>query len=250
MHENWGQRLRGEDGTYGPKHLNLDFEEFDYGFIYKRIREGEENHVNWTIGRVCLWPNGFYLGEHFEWRVPIDDENMLSICWKYTRVPKEQEPYVQGRIPTWIGPVFNEDGTFITTHVMNQDFLGWASQGPIADRTREHLSHSDRGIVMIRQRFLKEIEAMEAGQDLKGIIRDPANNHRVPLPVADRDLITGSHTQAEILADPHKRFLYTTYFLQTGQPDLVRREFAEAMGWDAQEYIDLRALHAMDEAAE
>ena len=34
----------------------------------------------WTVGRVALWPNGFYLGNHFEWRVPIDDENTLSVA--------------------------------------------------------------------------------------------------------------------------------------------------------------------------
>ena len=48
------------------------------------------------------------MGEHFEWRVPIDDENTLSVTWKYTRVPKEMEPYEQKIIPTWYGPVFDE----------------------------------------------------------------------------------------------------------------------------------------------
>ena len=62
-----------------PKHLKLKFEEFEHGFIYKRVREGQsEEDRYWTVGRVALWPNGFYLGRHFEWRVPVDDENTLS----------------------------------------------------------------------------------------------------------------------------------------------------------------------------
>ena len=59
-----------------PRHLKLKFEEFEHGFVYKRVREGQsESDRNWTVGRVALWPNAFYLGSHFEWRVPVDDEN-------------------------------------------------------------------------------------------------------------------------------------------------------------------------------
>jgi 5,5'-dehydrodivanillate O-demethylase len=57
-----------------------------------RQDQSEEDDL-WTIGRVCLWPNGCWLSEHFEWRVPIDDERMLSILRCYTRVPVESEPY-------------------------------------------------------------------------------------------------------------------------------------------------------------
>jgi 5,5'-dehydrodivanillate O-demethylase len=42
MHENWGQRLRSIEGPYGPTHLKLDFEEFEYGLIYKRIKENTD----------------------------------------------------------------------------------------------------------------------------------------------------------------------------------------------------------------
>jgi 5,5'-dehydrodivanillate O-demethylase len=93
MLENWGHRLRTNKIEYGAKHLKIDFKEFEYGFTYHRIKQGsDEQDEAWQVGRVCLWPNGFFLGEHFEWRVPIDDENTLSVTWKYTRVPKEMEP--------------------------------------------------------------------------------------------------------------------------------------------------------------
>ena len=60
MHENWGQRLRGVEGPYAPSHLKLEFEEFEYGFVYKRIKQdSDETHPQWKVGRVCLWPNGF-----------------------------------------------------------------------------------------------------------------------------------------------------------------------------------------------
>ncbi len=231
MHENWGKRLRTGDTTLGPTHLKLDFDEFEHGFVYRRVKEDtDENDDAWTIGRVCLWPNGFFLGEHFEWRVPIDDENTLSVTWKYTRVPRGREPYVQQSIPTWHGPLTDAQGRWIDTHVMNQDFLAWVGQGRIADRTQERLGASDRGIVAIRRRFFEEMEAVAAGAEAKGTIRDPARNVRVPLPMMDRAQTLEGYTVEQILANPRMKLFYTTYIFQAGQPEAVQRAFSQAMG--------------------
>lgn len=237
MHENWGKRLRTGDVSHGPRHLKLDFDEFEHGFVYRRVREnGNEQDDAWTVGRVCLWPNGFFLGEHFEWRVPIDDENTLSVTWKYTRVPKGREPYVQGSIPTWHGPLRDEQGRWIDTHVMNQDFLAWVGQGVIADRTKEHLGASDRGIVAIRRRFFDEMKKIAAGGEAKGTIRDPARNLRVPLPIMDRAQVVEGATVDEIMSQPLMKLLYTSYPFQAGQPAVVRDAFANAMGLEAEEF--------------
>ncbi|MBC7378256.1 MAG: aromatic ring-hydroxylating dioxygenase subunit alpha [Burkholderiaceae bacterium] len=237
MHENWGKRLRTGDMSRNPTHLKLDFDEFDYGFTYRRIREDSgESDDAWTIGRVCLWPCGFFLGEHFEWRVPIDDGNTLSITWKYTRVPAGREPYVQKSIPTWVGPLYNPDGSWIDTHVMNQDFLAWVGQGRIADRTQEHLGASDRGIVAIRRRFFEEMESIAAGGEPKGTIRDPAKNVRVPLPMMDRSKVLEPMTVDEIMSDRRSQLFYTTYIFQAGQPESVRQQMSEAMGLEVVEF--------------
>jgi hypothetical protein len=80
--------------------------------------------------------------------VPVDDENTLSVMWHFSRVPREREPFVQNSIPTWQGPIADPaTGRWITSHVMNQDFVTWVGQGRIADRSREYLAPSDRGIV-------------------------------------------------------------------------------------------------------
>ena len=145
------------------------FEEFDYGFIYKRVREGQTRRDPfWTVGRVTLWPNGFYLGNHFEWRVPIDDENTLSVAWFFMRVPKGREPYVQDKVPTWVSPIKDENGRWISSHVINQDIIAWVGQGTIADRTKENLGASDLGIAMIRKRLFDELDAIARGDEPKG----------------------------------------------------------------------------------
>ena len=233
MHANWGLRLTGETGPYGPKHLKVDFEEFEYGLIYKRIREDtDESSDLWSVGRVALWPNGFYLGDHFEWRVPIDDENTLSVTWAFSRVPQEMEPFEQASIPAWRGPVRGEDGRWITSHVMNQDFVAWVGQGVIADRTQEHLAASDKGVLMMRRRFQAELDGAAKGAEPKGLIRDPAMNHAIRLPAAKRDVYLNGQPKAQMRLHPTVGTPIRAYPFQAGQPEEVRLAFEAAMGFD------------------
>jgi 5,5'-dehydrodivanillate O-demethylase oxygenase subunit len=188
----------------------------------------------WTIGRVCLWPNALFTGNHFEWRVPIDDTTTLSVGWFYTRVPRDNEPYEQARIPYWHAPVADaKTGRWITSHIMNQDFVGWVGQGAVTDRGREHLGRSDRGIIMMRQRFFQQLEALAAGEPLKATIRDPEQNKCVTLPIIGRKLLTEGATRAQVKGGgprggdvPRRDFPYLF-----GQPDSIRREYDAAMGF-------------------
>jgi hypothetical protein len=48
--------------------------------------------------------------------------------------------------------------------------------GPIMDRSREHLVHTDNGIIMARQRLMRAVQALQKGEPPPGI--DPAT-HRI-----------------------------------------------------------------------
>ena len=232
MHDNWSNRQRGGDENAASKHLRLKFEEFEHGFIYKRVREGQpEDSRYWTVGRLALWPNAFYLGSHFEWRVPIDDENTLSVAWFFVRVPKGREPYVQDTVPVWQSPIKDADGRWISSHVINQDIVAWVGQGRIADRTKENLRSSDIGISMMRQRFFTEMENVSAGRDPMGVIRDPNAARCVALPNMARELNTQGVTLAEFKDYPLLRERLANGFqFHFGQPPEVRRAFEQAMG--------------------
>jgi len=231
MHENWDARLKGTNAPYAAKHLKLVFEEFEYGFVYKRVREGQkEGDPVWTIGRVTLWPNGFYLGNHFEWRVPVDDENTLSVCWFFQRVPKGREPYVQGKVPTWISPIKDENGRWITSHVINQDIIAWVGQGRIADRTKENLGASDLGIAMMRKRLFEELDVVAKGGEPKGIVRSANLAKCVELPNITKKTSTEGirieeYSQYPLLNARLKGFRHCA-----GQPPEVRKAFCDAMG--------------------
>ncbi|QTD57917.1 aromatic ring-hydroxylating dioxygenase subunit alpha [Parasphingorhabdus cellanae] len=233
MHRNWSSRQFG-DGSYGPAHLELKFDEFEFGHIYRRVREDtDKDNQHWTIGATTLWPNAFFLGDHIEWRVPVDDENTLSVTWMFHRVPSDREPYVQKKVPYWKGPVKDEDGNWITSHVMNQDIVAWVGQGVIADRTKENLGKSDLGIAKIRACFEKNIQAVENGEDPMALIRDSDQNICVKLPIKHRELFTTSMSLEDSKALA-KRLSYNLnqpdYQHQTGQPESVKMEYQKAMG--------------------
>ena len=235
LHSNWSRALSRADGGWSPTHLKVGFEEFEYGFTYRRILEGQsEQDELWTVGRCCLWPNCLFTGGHFEWRVPIDNANMLSVGWFFDRVPNEMEPYKQDRIPYWYSPIKDPlTDRWITSHVMNQDFVAWVGQGTVADRTQEHLGESDRGVIMMRRRILEDAERVARGEEPKGVIRDPEKNRVVRLPIIGRDFFVNGSSRVE-----HETSRQRTPGLQLrrdfpfliGQPEEVRAAYRRAMG--------------------
>jgi len=60
--------------------------------------------------------------------------------------------------------------------VQAQDHMARETQGPIADRTRERLTSSDRGVILLREVMMREIAKLQQGQDPMGVIRDPRQN--------------------------------------------------------------------------
>ena len=153
------------------------------------------------------------------------------MTWAFNRVPREREPYVQERIPAWRGPVKDETtGRWITSHVMNQDFVAWVGQGRVADRTQENLGSSDRGIAMLRRHFFDELDAIAQGKDPKGLVRDPEKNACLALPVAGRHLFVDGLTREQLKAHPILGRHLNDYAFQYGQPDNVKEAFRDAMG--------------------
>ena len=234
LHSNWSRALGGADGR-SPTHLKVGFEEFEYGITYRRVLEGQsEQDELWTVGRCCLWPNCLFTGGHFEWRVPIDDGNMLSVGWFFDRVPNEMEPYKQDRIPYWVSPIKDAlTDRWITSHIMNQDFVAWVGQGTVADRTQEHLGESDRGVIMMRRRILEDAERVARGEEPKAVIRDAEKNRCLRLPIIGRDFFVNgsSRVESEISRQRTPGLpLRKEFPFLTGQPEEVRAAYRRAMG--------------------
>jgi 5,5'-dehydrodivanillate O-demethylase len=101
----------------------------------------------------------------------------------------------------------------------------------VADRAKEYLAPSDRGVIMLRRRFLQDLERLKEGRDPKAIVRDPEKNRAIELPVAERRNFIEGFPRAELLRDPFSRRNLQGYIFQTGQPPQVREAFLAAMGF-------------------
>jgi 5,5'-dehydrodivanillate O-demethylase len=88
---------------------------------------------------------------------------------------------------------------------------------------------------MIRRRFLNDLEAIKNGRDPKAVIRDPALNRAIALPVAERENFIEGFARAEFLRDSFSRRNLQGYIFQTGQPAEVRAAFLAAMGFSEAE---------------
>ncbi len=232
MHDNWGSRLRGGDANAAPKHLKLKFEEFEHGFVYKRVREGQsEQDRYWTVGRVALWPNGFYLGSHFEWRVPVDDENTLSVAWFFMRVPKGREPYVQERVPTWVS---SDQGRrrpldFQPCHQPGHRRLGRSGPHcrphPGESALERHRHHHDAQPVLSR-RWKPSPRASEPA----GVIRSANAAACIALPNMAREFNTEGLPLADFDKDPLLRQRLKEFRHHYGQPPRNAARFRRGDG--------------------
>ena len=203
------------------RHLKVGFDEWDYGFQYRRFTDSSiAESEQWANGKTCLWPNAFVLSTHFEWRVPIDDGHMLSVGWFFDAPPPGVPFPGDKRIYHWNAPLTDpQTGRWLDSHVMNQDYVAWVGQGQLAARPLEHLSPSDKGIIMLRRKLLEQMKVVERGEDPLATIRDPEINDRIRIPNMHRNATEGPGAGAGPAA-PGWRFRFLA-----GQPPDVAEAY-------------------------
>ncbi len=179
------------------KHAKIAFDHFEFGMIKRRLYEGQpETAHDWTVGHPLVFPNmlltgsngGIWKAHNYQIRVPIDDEHTMHY-WYHAYVPPEDAevpPHLLTQVPPVYRPkLLDETGDYNLDLIDAQDIMAWETQGAIADRTREKLGASDRGVVEYRRLLMRELEKVERGEDPIGVIRDPARNVVVKLPLEE-----------------------------------------------------------------
>jgi len=126
------------------------------------------------------------------WRMPIDDYSTRTFTLKFfpagmskhgndEKLPRPKPaPLLRGTRRQWDMATIN-----------GQDSAAQVSQGSIVDRTREHLGHSDRGVIQVRKLWMSVIEASRRGEEPPNLIRDAAQNRLVHVDVVERLVKTG-----------------------------------------------------------
>jgi 5,5'-dehydrodivanillate O-demethylase len=130
----------------------------------------------------CLLPaNNRYFGarvddrpsQNMHFRVPVDDEKTLTFSIRAYESEDGADRVISSGLRVKERGVYElvEDGWFGIAS-RDQDRAAQESQGIIADRTREILGTSDRGVVLFRRMVMDAIDAVERGEDPPGVVRE------------------------------------------------------------------------------
>lgn len=181
MYGNYMMKKLGRPPMLNPaRHLKIDFDVFKYGIYKHRLTEGmSEDAPDWTTGHPILFPNILAQGGpaqmSFQMRVPTDDTHTMHIVIMGLK-PANGEPARQ-EVPVLRDPlIYDEYGRVFADNIVRQDEMAWVGQGPITDRTVEHLATSDKGILLYRKLLLENIEKVERGEEPMAVIRDLEEN--------------------------------------------------------------------------
>ena len=180
-------------------HKKIGFDAFEFGIIKRRVIDDKsEADEDWATGHPVVFPNFLKSGSMatpvFQIRVPIDDTK--TAYWWYRCYTKESPVPVQVQapedIPLFEAPVPQLDPSGlpqwdVLDNNSGQDIVAWITQGAIADRSKESLGRSDKGIVLYRRMLKEGMEAVAAGKDPMNVFRDPGIN-RLDLPVEKNKL--------------------------------------------------------------
>jgi 5,5'-dehydrodivanillate O-demethylase len=199
---NYVQERLGRSETKGRpvSHKLINFREFEHGIIKTRMLEGEtEDNEDWQIGHPVLFPNILLSGSTqrptFQIRVPVDDTHTLHLWYTcYQRAPgmapQDVVPFYKVPVPT-VDAAGEPDWSLLDNN-SGEDMIAWITQGDVADRSKEALGLSDKGVILYRKQIKEQLEKVQAGRDPMNVFRDPARNVSIKLRLEDAKLNSGS----------------------------------------------------------
>src|SRR5262249_20513834 len=134
-------------------------------------------------------------GYGVNWHVPIDDTHHWKYSWAHSRTspldPSEARGYATNSdLNADYTLARNKTNRYLQDReeMESTSFLGMGrnfnvhdayateGQGPILDRTQEHLGNADKAIVLMRKVLLRAIRELQAGTEPPHLIRDAADN--------------------------------------------------------------------------
>ncbi len=172
-HRSWTSTASG----VGFDHVVSDRGEYGIqkGIAYSVARGAAADSVRWFP--YMVFPNytrvggGSGLRHELQIRVPIDDTHTYHVMYDIYAAPEGLTAPPQEEIPYYEVPIADEHGEPILDFVLGQDMVMWASQGPIADRSREELGGTDEAVRRFRDLLEEQITLVEAGGEPMNVFR-------------------------------------------------------------------------------
>jgi 5,5'-dehydrodivanillate O-demethylase len=189
------ERTGREDLRKEPqRHQKIGFSLFEYGIIKRRILNGDaEEHERWSTGHPLVFPmmlkSGSAAHPVFQMRTPIDDQHTLHVWYSaHYGAPGDMPLARPDAVPCYEVPLpaltdRGEPEWSVVDNNSGQDIAMWCTQGPIANRSDEHLGLSDQGIILYRKLLEDNLRKVQRGEDPINFFRDRVHNVCLELPV-------------------------------------------------------------------
>jgi phthalate 4,5-dioxygenase len=192
------QRFRGGRGV-APGIESINAEVTDFGIRLCRTCPVESDKKdlriwNFVMPNLTTFPGGVQSrsGYSVNWHVPIDDSHHWKYSFSFNReAPLDMELIKRSRpemTPDYKltrnkGNRYMQDRSRMRTEsytgidgFATQDSCVVEGEGPIQDRTQEHLVSSDKVVVAARKLLLKAIKDVQEGRDPPHVIREARLN--------------------------------------------------------------------------
>jgi 5,5'-dehydrodivanillate O-demethylase len=193
-HAAWTHRTGAIHTPVDP--ATITYEETDYGVVMRSVRETGMRTTNVLFfpaaGRFPVpTPNSLnYRGAGPAWRdiylihTPIDDENHFFFVSQHVRLNEQQraeynkhyQEYLLERAKMPVketgeeilaGKRFFKDVLANPNLATLEDYVAQVGQGRIVDRSADNLSRTDKGVVMLRSIWRRELQALREGRPTK-----------------------------------------------------------------------------------
>lgn len=175
---------------YAEKH---EFIRFEYGIKKRRTTlplatggkpEVDEHPLLFPsiLRHVATDKGGKGHRHNLQIRVPVDDTH--TQVFRVNFVPHDTERSLpDAAVPLRLAQLKFGPREYDMTLVSAQDSMAWETQGPLTDRTREHLGIEDEGVIELRKMLREQIDRVQHGLEPLGVIRDPTKNRLIDLGV-------------------------------------------------------------------
>ena len=183
-----------------------EFTIFDYGIMKRRTSAGS---VGSRVDQhPLLFPNilrhvfkpekSGKLFHNLQYRVPIDDTSTQVFMVTFSPDENVLSPPTADTPFEYVS-MTDESGGYRMDMVLAQDVMAWETQGPIFDRSREHLSSADKGVVILRRLLREQIDKVHNGGTPLGV-RPAAEDARLIELEVINERIGLAHPQTEVAA--------------------------------------------------
>jgi len=168
------QGMEDQSG-FGRPFYEFGFQPFEWGLVKSWTYGGQRAGSGW--GNLLVFPNMLRLANQMHWRVPVDDTHTRIFWLNFYATKDGSGPESDAPQFKYEGEWLDEKGEYSMTSFASQDTMAWETQGPIWDRSREHLGASDAGVVWFRETVRDQIERVQRGEEPMGMVKDRADGY-------------------------------------------------------------------------